>query len=213
LESAEKELDLARKDQERMAELLREGAVSQIQKDRADLKLKVSLEKYENAKENYQLALRGREEEEIDMVMAEIKSLQAHEQLLLRQVRDSEIKSPVSGYLAIRHIEVGELAFPGTTLFSLIDLGQTYVKTYVPEKYIGQIKLGNEVEVISDSFPGKVFRGKVDYISERAEFAPKDVQTKEARLKLVFMIKSYLDNPDGELKPGMPVDVRMHTGE
>ncbi|MFB0564190.1 MAG: HlyD family secretion protein [Candidatus Aminicenantaceae bacterium] len=209
LESAEKELELAKKDQERMAKLFREGAVSQIQKERADLQLKVSSGMYESSKENYQLVLRGREKEEIEIVEAEIKSYEAQEQLLLRQIQDSEIKSPLDGYLNIRHIEIGELAMPGTTLFSLIDDTQTYVKTYVPEKYIGRIKLGDGVEVISDSFPERVFRGNVDYISDKAEFAPKDIQTKEERLKLVFMIKSYLENPGRELKPGMPVDVRV----
>jgi len=211
LESAEKELELSKKDQERMATLFKEGAVSQIQKEQADLRLKISLDRYKSAEENYKLALRGREKEEIEMVEAEIKSFLAQEQLILRQIRDSEISSPISGYLSIRHIEVGELALPGTTLFSLIDLRQTFVKTYVPERYIGRIKIGAKVEVISDSFPDKVFRGKVDYISDKAEFAPKDVQTKEERLKLVFMVKSYLENPEEELKPGMPVDVKIIT--
>jgi len=211
LESAEEELELARKDQERMAKLLSEGAVSQTQKEQADLRLKVSIDRYESAEENYQLALRGKEKEEIEMVEAEIKSLQAQEQLLLRQIQDSEIKSPINGYLNIKHVEVGELALPGTILFSLIDLTQTYVKTYVPERHIGRIKIGDKMEVFSDSFPEKVFRGKVNYISDKAEFAPKDIQTKEERLKLVFMIKSYLENSERELKPGMPVDVRIIT--
>jgi len=211
LESAEKELEMSKKDQERMAKLFSEGAVSQIQKEQADLRLKVSLDRYESAKENYQLALRGKEREEIEMVETEIKSLQAQEQLLLRQIKDSEIRSPINGYLNIKHVEVGELALPGTILFSLIDLAQTYVKTYVPERHIGRIKIGDKVEVFSDSFPEKVFRGEVNYISDKAEFAPKDIQTKEERLKLVFMIKSYLENSEMELKPGMPVEVRIIT--
>ncbi|NIM91561.1 MAG: HlyD family efflux transporter periplasmic adaptor subunit [Candidatus Aminicenantes bacterium] len=211
LESAEEELGLAKKDQERMSKLFSEGAISQIQKEQADLRLKVSKDRYESAQENYQLALRGKEEEEIEMVRAELKSLQAQEQLLLRQIQDSEIRSPINGYLNIKHVEVGELALPGVTLFSLIDLTQTYVKTYVPERHIGRIKIGDRVEVVSDSFPEKVFHGVINYISDKAEFAPKDIQTKEERLKLVFMIKSYLDNSNRELKPGMPVDVRIIT--
>lgn len=212
LESAAKELELAKKDQERMENLFNKGAVSQIQKEQADLRLKIALEQHENAEESYQLALRGKEKEEIEIVKAEIKSFEAQEQLLLRQIQDSEIRSPINGYLNIRHVEVGELALPGTHLFSLIDLTQTYVRTYVPERLVGRVKIGDRVEVISDSFPEKIFKGKVNYISDKAEFAPKDIQTKEERLKLVFMIKSYLENPEGELKPGMPVDVRITTG-
>jgi len=212
LESAEKELELAKKDQERMVSLFKKGAVSQIQKERADLRLKISSEQYESAEESYHLALRGKEKEEIEIVKAEIKFFEAQEQLLLLQIQDSEIRSPINGYLNIKHVEVGELALPGTHLFSLIDLAQTYVKTYVPERLVGRVKIGDRVEVVSDSFPEKIFRGKVNYISDRAEFAPKDIQTKEERLKLVFMIKSYFENPEGELKPGMPVDVRIITG-
>lgn len=212
LESAEKELEIAKKDQERMAKLFSEGAISQIQKEQADLRLKVSLDGYESAKENYQLALRGKEKEEIEMVEAEIKSFQAQEQLLLRQIKDTEISSPINGYLNIKHVEVGELALPGTTLFSLIDLTQTYVKAYIPERHIGRIKIGDKVEVFSDSFPEEAFRGEVNYISDKAEFAPKDIQTKEERLKLVFMIKSYLENHERKLKPGMPVEVKIITG-
>lgn len=209
LESAEKELELAKINQERMTRLHNEGAISKTQKEQTDLKFKVALERYESAKENYELALRGREREEIEMVKAEIRNLRAQEELLLRQIRDSEVRSPSEGYLDIRHIEIGELALPGTILFSLIDLTRTYVKAFIPEKYIGQVKRGDQIEVSSDSFPDKIYKGKIDFISDKAEFAPKDIQTKEERLKLVFMIKSYLDNPQRELKPGMPVDVKI----
>lgn len=210
LESAEKELELAKINQERMEKLLKEGAISITKKEQADLQLKVALERYESAKENYELASRGREKEEIEMVKAEINNLRAQEELLLRQIRDSEVRAPSEGYLDIRHIEIGELALPGTILFSLIDLTRTYVKAYIPEKYIGQVKRGDQIEVSSDSFPDKIYKGKIDFISDKAEFAPKDIQTKEERLKLVFMVKSYLDNPQRELKPGMPVDVKIN---
>lgn len=209
LERAERELELATKDQERMTKLLSEGAISQNQKEQTDLRVIRAKEGYNSAQENYELAVRGREKEEIEMVEAEIKNFQAQEQFLLRQIQDSEVLSPITGFLEVKHIEIGELALPGTILFSLIDLNQTYVKAYVPERYVGQIKIGNRVEVVSDSFPNKIFGGKIDYISDEAEFAPKNIQTKEERLKLVFMVKSYLENSSGELKPGMPVDVRI----
>jgi len=209
IETAEKELELARKNQKRMENLFSEGAVSEIEKEIADLKLKTALKHYESAQENYKLAFRGREKEEIEMVEAEIKKLEAQEQFLLRQIQDTKIVSPIDGYLEIRHVESGELVFPGNILFSLIDLNRTYVKAYVPERHLGRIKLGSNVEVICDSFPDIIFKGKVDYISGKAEFAPKNIQTKEERLKLVFMIKSYLENKDRILKQGMPVDVKI----
>lgn len=213
LETAKKELELAQKNQQRLARLFEEGAVSEHQREQAELKLKAAEERMESAGENYGLALRGKEKEEIEMIEAEIKKLQSQEQFLLRQIQDTKVASPVSGFLETRHVEAGELAFPGTLLFSLIDLDRTYVKAYIPETYLGKIKLGHQVEVICDSFPEKAFQGKVDYISDQAEFAPKNIQTKEERLKLVFMIKSYLDNHERLLKPGMPVDVHIAVGQ
>lgn len=209
LESAEKQMEIASKNQERMERLFKEGAISKTQKEEADLKLKLAVEQYESARENYELAKRGSEKEEVEMVKAEISNLVAKENILLRQIKDTEVRAPSSGYVEIRHIELGELALPGTLLFSLIDPTRTYVKAYVPEKYIGKLKTGDEVRVLTDSFPEKVFRGRIDFISDKAEFAPKDIQTREERLKLVFMVKSYLDNPLRELKPGMPVDVEI----
>jgi len=209
LDAAQKELEVAKKNQDRMTLLLEEGAVSEVQKEEADLKHKAVTEKVEIAEENYRLALRGREKEEIEIVNAEIKNLSAQEELLLIQLEETRITAPVSGMIEIRHIEVGELASPLFPLFSLINLDQIYVKAYVPEKYLGNIRMGSAVEVTCDSFPEKNFQGKIDFISDQAEFAPKNIQTKEERLKLVFMIKSYLANQNQVLKPGMPVDVRI----
>lgn len=207
MEAAEKELELAKINIERMTRLLEQGAIPKNQKEEADLRLKAAQENFENSEENYRLALRGREEEEIEIVEAEIKNLKAQEQLIRRQIQDTQVISPVNGFLETRHIEIGELAMPATMLFSLIDLEKTYVKAYVPEKYLGKVKIGTELEVVCDSYPDDVFKGKVDFISDQAEFAPKNIQTKEERLKLVFMVKSYLDNRERILKPGMPVDV------
>jgi HlyD family secretion protein len=209
VETAAKQLELAQKDQERMTKLLSEGAVSLNQKERADLALKAAQDQHKNAQENYQMAVRGREKEEFEMIQSEIQGLKIQEQYLQRLLQDTEVKSPISGYIEVKHIELGELAVPGAVLFSLIDLGQTYVKAYVSEQYVGRVILGAEVAVTCDSFPGKSFKGKVDFISSEAEFAPRNIQTKEERLKLVYMVKSYLDNPAGELKPGMPVDVKI----
>ncbi len=209
VEIAAKQLEIAAKDQERLARLLAQGAVSQSQKEKADLALKAAQEQAKSAEENYRMALRGREKQEIDMVLAEIQSLKSQEDLLLRQLRDTEVRCPSDALVETRQIEVGELALPSAVLFTLIDLKRTFVKAYVPERQLGLVKLGSPVEVACDALPGKTFKGRVDFISQEAEFAPKNIQTKEERLKLVYMIKAYLDNPAGELKPGMPVDVTI----
>jgi HlyD family secretion protein len=204
-----KQLELARKDQERLAKLLAQGAVSEIQKEKADLGLKAAQEQHRSARENFDMVSRGLEREEIEMAEAELQSLRSQKQLLERTRRDFEVRAPVDGVVEVKHVEPGELAIPGAALFTLIDPKRPYVKAYIPEADLGRIKLGTPVEVVCDSFPGRAFRGKIDYISSEAEFAPKNIQTKEERLKLVFMIKAYLDNPDGVLKPGLPVDVKV----
>ena len=209
VEIAAKQLEIAIKDQERATRLLAQGAVSQTQKEKADLALKAAQEQAKSADENFRMAVRGREKQEIDMVLAEIQSLKSQEDLLLRQLRDTEVRSPSDAIVETRQIEVGELALPSAVLFTLIDLKRTFVKAYVPERQLGLIKLGSPVGVVCDALTGKIFSGRVDFISQEAEFAPKNIQTKEERLKLVYMIKAYLDNPAGELKPGMPVDVTI----
>jgi len=209
VEIAVKQLEIAAKDQERLARLLAQGAVSESQKEKADLALKAAQEQNKSAQENFQMAVRGREKEEIDMVLAEIKNLKAQEEYLLRALRDTEVRSPIDALVQTRQVETGELALPGAVLFSLIDFGRTYVKAYVPERFLGRVKLGTGVEVVCDGLPGKIFKGRVDFVSQEAEFAPKNIQTKEERLKLVYMVKSYLDNRAGELKPGLPVDVTI----
>jgi len=209
IEITVRQLEIAEKDQQRFARLLAEGAISQTQKEKADLAFKAAQEQAKIAKENYDLAVRGREKEEIEMTTADVRGLEAQEQLILRQLQDTEVKSPAAGIVEVKNVEPGELATPGAVLFSLIDPARTYVKAYVPEKYLGRVKLGGDIEAVCDSYPGKVFKGKVNFISNEAEFAPKNIQTREERLKLVYMIKSYLDNPAGDLKPGMPVDVTI----
>jgi HlyD family secretion protein len=206
---AAKNLEIAQKDQERLAKLYSQDAVSASQKDRTDLALKAAQEQSRSAQESYDMALRGSEKEQIDMAEAGLKALRAQEKLFEDSLNDTEVRAPGPGLVEVRHVEVGELVGAGSALFSLVDLSRTYVKAYVPENAVGRLQLGGEVEVACDSFPGRTFQGTIGFISEEAEFAPKNVQTKEERLKLVYMIKSDLPNPDGALKPGMPVDVRI----
>ncbi len=91
-------------------------------------------------------------------------------------------------------------------MITLADLGNIWLKIYIPEPQLGRVKLGQIAEVRTDSYPGKVYRGTVSFISAEAEFTPKTIQTAEERVKLVFAVKVRLDNPRQELKPGMPAD-------
>ena len=115
--------------------------------------------------------------------------------------------APFAGFVTVKNVEEGEFVQAGTPVITVAQTMEVWVKTYVPETQLGRIKLGQGAEVISDSFPGKIYPGTVTYISPKAEFTPKNVQTEEERVKLVYRLKVTVDNPDQELKAGMPVDV------
>ncbi len=125
------------------------------------------------------------------------------------QSSNATITSPVSGTVLERNIEVGELAMAGTAICKLGDLSRPFLRIYLPENRYGRVKLGQAAVIRVDSYPGRVFPGRVAAIADQAEFTPKDVQTKEERTKLVFAVKIAMENPDGELKPGMPADAEI----
>jgi HlyD family secretion protein len=123
-----------------------------------------------------------------------------------------DIPSPLAGVVLTRSVELGEQVAPGSPLFSLVDLNRLYLKVYVPEPLIGRVALGQRAEVSVDAFPDKAFAATVTKVATAAEFTPKNVETKEERVKLVFAVElSLTENPGGVLKPGMPADGVIHT--
>jgi HlyD family secretion protein len=125
---------------------------------------------------------------------------------------NSTLYAPINGVVLTRNLEVGEVAFPGSPVLTLADLSRVWIKIYVNEPVVGLIKTGDAATIRVDTWPGKAFPGVVTYISDEPEFTPKTVQTKEERTKLVFAVKIELDNPEGQLKPGMPADAEIRIG-
>ena len=99
---------------------------------------------------------------------------------------------------------------PGGAVVTLGDVEKPWLKAFITEGDLGKVKLGQKVSVTTDSYPGKVYPGKITFISSEAEFTPKNVQTAKERVKLVYRIKVALENPHLELKPGMPADGKIH---
>jgi len=122
------------------------------------------------------------------------------------------LASPQAGVVLRKHVEPGEMIAAGVPVVTIADLAHIWLKIYIPEPQLGRVKLGQNVEIVTDSFRGKVYPGKVTFINSEAEFTPKNVQTQEERVKLVFAMKIGVDNPDQELKPGMPADARIILG-
>ena len=119
---------------------------------------------------------------------------------------NSKILAPISGTVLVKAVEQGELIPAGGTVVTMADLRSLEMKIYIPEAKLGKISLGKEVSIRVDSFPKETFTGKVVYISDKSEFTPKNIQTKEERVNQVFAVKIDIPNDDMRLKPGMPAD-------
>jgi len=114
--------------------------------------------------------------------------------------------SPLSGTVLSKNAEPGEFVAAGTPVVTVADLREVWLRGYIPETDLGKLRLGQEVAVTTDSYPGKKYEGRVTFIAQEAEFTPKSVQTQKERVKLVYRIKVTIANPAAELKPGMPAD-------
>lgn len=126
---------------------------------------------------------------------------------------DLTIRSPAAGAVTMRLAEVGEVINAGTPLLEVVDLDRLYLKVFIPEVDVGKVRLGLPAQVYIDAFPATPFAAKVRNIAKRAEFTPKEIQTRDERVKLVYAVKLYFkNNPDHRLTPGLPADavIRWH---
>ena len=146
-----------------------------------------------------------------DVAIAEAQVKQAEAALALANVQLGKLTltAPRGGVITERPLNVGELAAPGAILLNLGDLDRVTLTVFIPETQIGRVKPGQAARVSVDAYPGETFEGTVTFIRPEAEFTPKNVQTQEERVNLVFAVKVGLDNPDHRLKPGMPADVEI----
>jgi len=155
------------------------------------------------------LAQEGTRKEEIKI--AEHRAEQARAALSASEVRfkDTVIYAPMAGVVMRKNVEIGETVGQGISVFTIGDLTNPWIKVYVKEDKLGLVKLGQKAKITIDAYKGKTYEGVVSYISSEAEFTPKTVQTPEERVKLVFGVKVQVKNEAGDLKPGMPADVRI----
>jgi len=154
------------------------------------------------------------EEKEVERLRLDLEALRAQRQAAQAALRAAEedlrqtcLTSPLEGWGTDKDVEEGEFVQPGTPVFTVARLDPVWVRAYIPESQLGRIRLGQAARVVSDTFPEKAYPGTVTYISPEAEFTPKNVQTQEQRVKLVYRVKVTVPNPDQELKVGMPVSV------
>ncbi|HKS56487.1 MAG TPA: efflux RND transporter periplasmic adaptor subunit [Steroidobacteraceae bacterium] len=202
LATAEHHLATARRDDRRYEALVREGTIAFQQREQAS---------------NVLAEAQGRVEAlnvALTQATARIEALDKTVQLADSQLAKAVITAPLSGSVLVKSIEVGELATPGRSIATLVDLDRIELKIYIPEQDIGKLRLGNDARVRIDAFPGEYIAARVSRIDSQAQFTPRDIHMPDERVRLVFGVTLALDNPVGRLKPGMPADawVRWNTG-
>lgn len=147
--------------------------------------------------------------QELETRKAEIERARAQAGIAQSELDDAVAIAPIAGVVLVKSAEVGEILAAGTTILTIGDIERPWLRGYIPETHLGRVKLGTRVKVTADSFPGKVYWGEVTYISPEAEFTPKQIQTQEERVKLVYRVKVSIDNPNQELKANMPADAEI----
>jgi HlyD family secretion protein len=174
------------------------GQAAQVDRARAAVKMA----------EANQLEMKRRQQE-LATRRAEQSRSKASLSLIDTQLADTSATSPVDGVVLVKSADVGEVIAPGTTVVTIGDIDHPWLRGYINETDLGKVKIGSKVKVTTDSYPGKVYNGRVTFIASEAEFTPKQIQTQQERVKLVYRVKIELDNPNHELKLNMPADAEI----
>jgi len=240
VDSAQSELDRAKKDWDRSQTLFKDDDISAAQFDQYRNRWESAQAALKSMTEREALVLAGpraevikaqqgqveraraavkiaeanslemkRREEDLGTRRAEIARSTASIAMIDSQLADTIVASPVDGVVLVKAADVGEVLAPGTTVVTVGDIDHPWLRGYVNETDLGKVKLGAKAKVTTDSYPGKVYQGRVTFISSEAEFTPKQIQTEQERVKLVYRIKIEMDNPRRELKENMPADAEI----
>lgn len=148
-------------------------------------------------------------QQDIAARQAEVRSARAELQILETQLADAVAVSPVDGIVLVKSAEPGEILAAGTSVVTIGDAEHPWLRAYVNQIYQGRVRIGAPVQITTDSFPGKTYEGRISFLASDAEFTPKEIQTQEERVKLVYRVKIDIANPNQELKRNMPADARI----
>ena len=200
----------AERDVER-AQLLYAGrAIAKEQLDKATTGLDVARAQREQVAQQLRLVERGPRSERIDAARAQLAQAEAAVATLDATLANLRLAAPFAGIVTVRHREPGEIVPAGAAVLTLLDPADRWVRIYVPEDRLGEVALGAAATITADTFADKKYTGEVAYIASEAEFTPKNVQTTEERVRLVYAVKIRVTgDPDHELKPGLPADVAL----
>lgn len=193
--------------------LFKQHAISASQYDTKRTALKVAQAEFDNATERLRELETGPREEQIRAARKRLERAAWELKRIELDLKYSILETPVDAVVLVKSNEMGEVVLPGATVATVAKLDEVWLKGYVAESDLGRVKLGQKVEVTTDTYPDKKYVGKVTFISPRAEFTPKNVQTREERVKQVYRVKVTIPNPHHELKIGMPAEGYIFTDE
>jgi HlyD family secretion protein len=212
--AAEAELVSANADLQRFEALLQSNAGSRKQRDDAATRRDVAAARLQAARERARASTEalarlraGSRAEEIAAAKARVQTVEAQIATLEKSIKDAELRSPVDGVVTAKLIDAGETIAPRTPVIVVADLDQAWANVYVDEPIVPRLQLGQKLAIVTDA--GQRLEGRITFISPKAEFTPRNVQTSEERSKLVYRIKVTTDNREGVLKPGMPVEAEV----
>jgi HlyD family secretion protein len=195
----------------RQEELLETRAVSQQERDDAEARFREAEARLKSAREQLSVLEAGFRVEEIAQARAELARAEAARSTAEIRVQDTILKAPSAGVVITRAQEPGAIVQASTTVLTVSMKEPVWVRAYISEPDLGRIHPGMDVLVYTDTAPGKPYPGKIGYISPRAEFTPKNVETSELRTSLVYRVRVVVEKPDEALRQGMPVSVRPAT--
>jgi HlyD family secretion protein len=192
--------------------------IAEIDHSILDLQLKLNKSDFNNAESNYKrikeiyasgnTSLKERDDMENKYII-----LKETYEITKKQIEDCFIKAPRDGIITNKFVEKGEFVNAGSPVYSISQVDPVNLTIYITGIELGKVKVGNQASIKIDSYPKRVFTGKIIYISPIAEFTPKNIQTKDERVKQVFGVKIEIPNKDGVLKPGMPADAIIDISE
>lgn len=189
----------------RMRQLAANGYVSRDNRDLADAAVRASQAVLQRDR-----ALEQAAEGNVQVAAANIRN--ANATLKLAQITESytTLVAPIDGVILVRQAELGEIVIPGMPVVTLADLDHVWLRAYINEPDVGRVRFGQTADVTTDSHSGRIYPGRVSFISDQAEFTPKSVETHAERITLVYRARIDIANPTHELVPGMPADVTFH---
>ncbi|MDI6710404.1 MAG: efflux RND transporter periplasmic adaptor subunit [Thermoanaerobacterales bacterium] len=208
----EKTLQKYRRLYEAQAVSEQELTVQENSAARARAQAEAATAAYEAAAARLSLAEAGARAETLARLEAQVGGAEAGVEAARLNLEKATLRAPVAGMVVGRNFAPGEVVRPGAEVVTLLDTSRLWLDVYVPENRLGEVRMGQKVGVAVDGFPGRKFAGRVTFIAPEAEFTPKNVQTKEDRVRLVFRVRVELLDGKDQLRPGMPADVTFNGG-